>query len=95
MATGNLQPQAIHSGPLQPLRDWIGEVGAAVVGRASAVGNFALFSVRTISWLIIHPPNRETLLPTFYQVGVRSLPVVALTGTFIGMVLAVQTLPHD
>ena len=91
MATGNLQPQAIHSGPLQPLRDWIGEVGAAVVGRASAVGNFALFSVRTISWLIIHPPNRETLLPTFYQVGVRSLPVVALTGTFIGMVLAVQT----
>ena len=27
----------------------------------------------------------------FYQVGVLSLPVVALTGTFIGMVLAVQS----
>jgi phospholipid/cholesterol/gamma-HCH transport system permease protein len=30
-------------------------------------------------------------LPNFYQIGVLSLPVVALTGTFIGMVLAVQT----
>ena len=36
-------------------------------------------------------PRRETLLPNFYQVGVLSLPVVALTGTFIGMVLAVQS----
>src|SRR5262249_8681487 len=27
----------------------------------------------------------------FYQIGVLSLPVVALTGTFIGMVLAVQS----
>ena len=34
---------------------------------------------------------RETLLPNFYQIGVLSLPVVALTGTFIGMVLAVQS----
>ena len=31
------------------------------------------------------------LLPSFYQIGVRSLPVVALTGLFIGMVLAVQS----
>jgi phospholipid/cholesterol/gamma-HCH transport system permease protein len=30
-------------------------------------------------------------LPNFYQIGVLSLPVVALTGTFIGMVLAVQS----
>ena len=36
-------------------------------------------------------PRRETLLPAFYQVGVLSLPVVAITGTFIGMVLAVQS----
>jgi phospholipid/cholesterol/gamma-HCH transport system permease protein len=34
---------------------------------------------------------RETILPNFYQIGVLSLPVVALTGTFIGMVLAVQS----
>src|SRR5690606_11770518 len=32
-----------------------------------------------------------TLILALYQIGVRSLPVVALTGTFIGMVLAVQS----
>lgn len=36
-------------------------------------------------------PKREAIWPNFYQVGVSSLPVVALTGTFIGMVLAVQS----
>ena len=30
-------------------------------------------------------------MPNFYAVGVLSLPVVALTGTFIGMVLAIQS----
>ena len=36
-------------------------------------------------------PRRDTLIPAFYNIGVLSLPVVALTGTFIGMVLAVQS----
>jgi phospholipid/cholesterol/gamma-HCH transport system permease protein len=43
------------------------------------------------SWLCTRLPKWETLLPNFYQVGVLSLPVIALTGTFIGMVLAVQS----
>ncbi len=30
-------------------------------------------------------------MPNFYQIRVLSLPVVALTGVFIGMVLAVQS----
>ena len=37
----------------------------------------------------VAPPGNA--LPNFYQIGVLSLPVVALTGTFIGMVLAVQS----
>jgi phospholipid/cholesterol/gamma-HCH transport system permease protein len=36
-------------------------------------------------------PRSEQLMPSFYEVGVKSLPVIAITGTFIGMVLAVQT----
>jgi phospholipid/cholesterol/gamma-HCH transport system permease protein len=36
-------------------------------------------------------PRPGTILINFYQIGVLSLPVVALTGTFIGMVLAVQS----
>ena len=30
------------------------------------------------------------MIPNFYAIGVSSVPVVAITGTFIGMVLAVQ-----
>ncbi|QDT13230.1 ABC transport permease subunit MlaE [Planctomycetes bacterium K23_9] len=36
-------------------------------------------------------PRPGTVLINFYQIGVLSLPVVALTGTFIGMVLANQS----
>jgi phospholipid/cholesterol/gamma-HCH transport system permease protein len=35
-------------------------------------------------------PYRGTLTPVSYMIGVRSVPVVVITGTFIGMVLAVQ-----
>ena len=55
------------------------------------LGSVAWFALRTFRWLLTRLPRRETLLPNFYQIGVLSLPVVALTGTFIGMVLAVQS----
>ncbi len=35
--------------------------------------------------------NLRPLFPQMYEVGVRSVPVVAVTGAFIGMVLAVET----
>jgi len=74
----------------QSLYDWISDWGAVVIDSVTAVGDLTLFCGRTFSWLTTRLPSRETLIPNFYQVGVLSLPVVALTGTFIGMVLAVQ-----
>ena len=62
-----------------------------VVEAAISIGNLTLFSLNTLSWMFTRLPRRETLFQSFYQIGVRSLPVVALTGTFIGMVLAVQS----
>ena len=55
------------------------------------MGDVSEFFFRTIAWIFTRLPRRDTLLPNFYQIGVLSLPVVALTGTFIGMVLAVQS----
>jgi phospholipid/cholesterol/gamma-HCH transport system permease protein len=55
------------------------------------LGDISLFAAQTIGWLARARPYRRTLLPTLYAVGVRSVPVVAVTGMFIGMVLAVQT----
>ncbi len=56
----------------------------------SAVGDFALFSLRVFQWLFYRLPSGSTFTSSLYYVGVRSVPVIALTGTFIGMVLAVQ-----
>ncbi len=71
--------------------DWIADWGAVLIDAITAVGQMALFSLQTIGWLFVRWPSRETLMPQLYQVGVLSLPVVALTGTFIGMVLAQQS----
>ncbi len=70
--------------------DWIADWGKLVLDNLEAVGDFAIFVHRAMVWLFTRLPKSETLLPNFYAVGVASLPVVALTGTFIGMVLAVQ-----
>jgi phospholipid/cholesterol/gamma-HCH transport system permease protein len=73
------------------LATWLADMGSLAIECVIAVGKFAVFVSRTIRWLFSRWPRGETLWPNFYQVGVLSLPVVALTGTFIGMVLAVQS----
>lgn len=69
----------------------IADLGEVVVGWLVGLGDIGLFVLRTVRWLMTRLPRQETLIPNFYQIGVLSLPVVALTGTFIGMVLAVQS----
>jgi phospholipid/cholesterol/gamma-HCH transport system permease protein len=80
-----------RGGPLRALRDWIADLGQLLIDWTVSIGDVSIFFSRTIAWLFTRLPRRETLLPAFYQIGVLSLPVVALTGTFIGMVLAVQS----
>ncbi|PAY21593.1 ABC transport permease subunit MlaE [Stieleria magnilauensis] len=70
---------------------WVVQWGAAVVNGVATVGDIALFAWQMLVWIFTRLPQRGTLLVNFYQIGVLSLPVVALTGTFIGMVLAVQS----
>ncbi|MEM9825557.1 MAG: ABC transporter permease [Planctomycetota bacterium] len=71
----------------QLVMDW----GSAVVDGMSTIGDVTVFAWEMLGWLLRRRPARGTILPNFYQVGALSLPVVALTGTFIGMVLAVQS----
>jgi phospholipid/cholesterol/gamma-HCH transport system permease protein len=73
------------------LYDVIADWGGVAADAITMIGDMTLFFLQTLSWLATRLPRRETILPNFYQVGVLSLPVVALTGTFIGMVLAVQS----
>lgn len=67
------------------------DIGEVVIEVFAYVGGLVVFCFRTLCWLVRRLPRSSQLLPAFYEVGVKSLPVIAITGTFIGMVLAVQT----
>src|SRR5262249_35501139 len=75
------------------LQSPVHRVGEQVFETVSDIGGVALFSLRTFRWLVRKRPRWSILVPNFYTIGVSSVPVVAITGTFIGMVLAVQA--HD
>lgn len=66
------------------------KLGQWVVDAISGFGQFAQFTTSVFTWMIRRRPYPGTLVPTMFSIGVRSVPVVAITGTFIGMVLAVQ-----
>jgi phospholipid/cholesterol/gamma-HCH transport system permease protein len=66
------------------------KLGEQFFDAVAEVGNLAVFSALTVMWLVRRRPRWATLVPNFYIIGVKSMPVVAVTGTFIGMVLAVQ-----
>ena len=93
MSSESSLPTEAPSGSAEqhPLVDWVADWGAVILDSIISIGDFVLFCWSTVVWLFTRRLRRETLLPIFYQVGVLSLPVVALTGTFIGMVLAVQS----
>lgn len=84
VARKNLEPS--------PLIGWVSDWGGVAIDGINTVGDMAIFAWQMFVWLFTARPRRGTLLPNFYHVGVLSLPVVALTGTFIGMVLAVQSI---
>jgi phospholipid/cholesterol/gamma-HCH transport system permease protein len=91
MSTANPTAAARPPGFFAALSDSMADWGGVVIDSVTTTGDLTLFSLKVFSWLFGRLPRRETLLPNFYQVGVLSLPVIALTGTFIGMVLAVQS----
>ncbi|WP_437187087.1 MlaE family ABC transporter permease [Planctomicrobium sp. SH668] len=65
-------------------------LGKAVIDFFTLMGDLTLFAVRMVLWIIPGWPRSNVLWPVMYQIGVQSLPVILVTGGFIGMVLAVQ-----
>jgi len=88
-ASSNVGPSRRR--PVAVVTDAIANLGAVTMHGVEAVGDMTLFAFGTLSWLVTRRPRRGTLAASLYDIGVLSLPVIALTGTFIGMVLAVQS----
>ncbi len=69
-------------------------VGARTAEALSAFGRFWVFAWLMFRWLvpgILHYRTWMRTIPLMYEVGNRSLPVIMITGTFVGLVLAVQS----
>lgn len=70
------------------------QVGYRTTRTLAEFGNFFIFCGRTFRWLLMSlfkPKMLRLLLPQAYEIGVGTVPVVAVTGAFIGMVMAVET----
>lgn len=80
MATASQEPHNL----VTTLGDWF-------YRSVSMLGDVGIFSARMFGWMIRKRPAKGTLLASMFAVGVKSVPVVAITGVFIGMVLAVQS----
>jgi phospholipid/cholesterol/gamma-HCH transport system permease protein len=69
-------------------------IGRSATDLLISFGDFCDFVGRTFRWLAgggLSWRNLRNLFPQLYEIGVRSVPVVAIVGTFLGMVMAVDT----
>jgi phospholipid/cholesterol/gamma-HCH transport system permease protein len=81
----------MSSAPLtQPRDTFIHAVGRMTIDVVAFFGDVTLFGLRMTGWLLTRLPRSRVIWPILYEVGVQSLPVILITGGFIGMVLAVQ-----
>lgn len=65
-------------------------LGQLVIDFIALAGDLTLFALRLVRWILPGWPRGNVLWPVMYQIGVQSVPVILVTGGFIGMVLAVQ-----
>lgn len=77
--------------PASPSDTFIHAIGRFFIELVLAIGDLALFGLGMLRALLRGIPKRRIVFGCMYEVGVRSVPVVLVTGLFIGMVLAVQT----
>ena len=70
----------------------VSSLGRTTLNQIEMFGDFWRFAGQTFRWLFasLNGKTLRLMLPQMYEVGVKSIPVVGITGAFIGMVLAVE-----
>ncbi|MEM7243550.1 MAG: ABC transporter permease [Pseudomonadota bacterium] len=72
------------------LLNFLGAIGAAVLGFCGTVGRIAIFAASGVSHIFRPPFYGRELWQQILQIGFFSLPVVGLTALFTGAALALQ-----
>ncbi|MDE2582989.1 MAG: ABC transporter permease [Rhodospirillales bacterium] len=76
---------------MNPLLDSLAAIGRAAIGFVREAGALTLFALEGLSHLLRPPFYWRRFVMALTEMGYFSLPVVALTAVFTGMVLALQT----
>ena len=76
---------------MNALLDAVARLGRAVLALCLASGRLTLFALEAISHMLRPPFYGRMFLRALMDIGYLSLPVVALTAVFTGMVLALQS----
>ncbi len=69
-------------------------IGSKTITSITALGEFGVFTWQMLRWLVpgmLHWRTWLRAMPLFYEVGNRTLPVIMITGMFVGFVLAIQS----
>jgi phospholipid/cholesterol/gamma-HCH transport system permease protein len=75
----------------EPQQRLVARITEPVLDALDGVGSFLILTFRTLQWMVRPPYRLGQLILAMEFVGVQSIFIVALTGTFSGMVLALQT----
>lgn len=72
---------------------FVTDLGSAITDRLRGLGAFSAFTSATLGAIVGAAPTWGRwwrIMPQFYRIGSTSIPVLALTGLFIGAVLAIE-----
>jgi len=76
---------------MNALLDFVALLGRMLLGACETAGNLALFAISGLSHVVRPPFYWRQFTRAMMEIGFLSLPVVALTAVFTGMVLALQS----
>lgn len=82
--------------PRVPAVNFVERFGERGISWVEAIGEYGRF-VGAIHYWIVRGPGRfarRQLISQMFEIGTLSLPVVMITGAFIGAVLAIETYPQ-
>jgi phospholipid/cholesterol/gamma-HCH transport system permease protein len=77
------------------LNGWLAGLGRSTVLGLTRFGDFWIAAARSFAYVphaLVTRRDLQRLLPQCYYIGTKSVPVILVTGVFVGMVLAVQAI---
>ncbi|MFI5302046.1 MAG: MlaE family ABC transporter permease [Polyangiales bacterium] len=72
---------------------FVGSVGASFLRASELTGGFGVLLARVIARVIPPRFDGEQLVLNLYKMGVKSLPIVAVTALFTGAIMVIQAAP--